>query len=113
MAYVSWQFGPGGWRVVVANAERSAESTSNGDLPVAEMTVSITRYRGAEHLTSNIAMSTFGHGFVQFDNGPIAVNVMVSFVGDGFLNAGWTVCADAVAFAAPGKGHGKGLGENA
>ena len=113
MAYVSWQFGTGGWRVVVANAERSAESTLNGDLPVAEMTISITRYHGAAHITSNIAMSTFGNGFVQFDNGPIGVRVVVSFVGDGFLNAGWTVCTDAVAFTAPGKGHGKGLGDNA
>ena len=109
MAYVSWQFGSGGWRVVVASPDRSAESTLNGDLAVAEMTLSFTRYSDGQSTTSNVAMSTFGNGSVTFSEGPISVRVIVSFVGDGFLNASWMVIANNIA----GKGNGKGLGNSA
>ena len=109
MAYVSWQFGTGGWRVVVASPDHSAESTLNGDLAVAEMTLSFTRYNDGQHVTSNVAMSTFGNGSVTFSEGPISVRVIVSFIGDGYLTAGWMVIANNIT----GKGHGKGLGNSA
>ena len=109
MAFVSWQFGTGGWRVVVASPDHSAESTLNGDLPVAEMTLSFTRYYDGQPTTSNVAMSTCGNGSVTFSDGPVGVPVIVSFVGDGFLNAGWLVGNNNIT----GKGHGKGLGNSA
>ena len=108
MAFVSWQFGTGGLRVVVASPDRSAESTLNGDLAVAELTLSFTRYYDGQPSTSNVAQSTFGNGSVTFSDGPIGVRVIVSFVVDGFLTAGWLVGNNNIT----GKGQGKGLGNN-
>ena len=109
MAFVSWQFGTGGWRVVVASPDRSVESTLNGDLAVAELTLSFTRYFDGQPSTSNVAMSIFGNGSITFSDGPVGVRVLVSFVGDGFLTANWQVSTNNII----GKGHGKGAGSHA
>ena len=92
--------------MVVASPDHSVESTLNGDLAVAEMTLSFTRYYDGQPTTSNVAMSTFGNGSVTFSDRPIGVRVIVSFVGDGFLTAGWLLGNNNIT----GKGHGKGLG---
>ena len=87
--------------MVVASPDHSAESTLNGDIAVAEMTLSFTRYYDGQHVTSNVAMSTFGNGSVTFSEGPIGVRVS--------LNANWMVIANNIT----GKGNGKGLGNSA
>ena len=108
MAFVSWHFGTSGWRVTVASPDRSIESTLTGDIPVAELTLSFSRYINGHFSTSNVAMSTFGDGSITFSDGPVGVRALVSFVGDGFATANWQVADNTIA-----KGHGKGAGSRA
>ena len=108
MAFVTWQFGSGGFRVAVASHDRSAESSLTGDIPVSEMTLSFTRFQDGQPTTSNVAMTNFGDGSIAFDLAPVGVRVIVGFAGDGFLDASWLVANNNIT----GKGHGKGLGKN-
>ena len=104
MATVSWMFRANGFRVQVASLGNVNKSKLNGDLPTSDITISFSRLNGG--VLASITSGT-RHGTTTVDVCPIGVPAVVSFEGDGHLDANWIVTRDSVS----GKGRGKGIGK--